>query len=178
MIFARIFGRSSPADTAASDLYRAAVEKARDPVFYRDLSVPDTVNGRFDMVVMHLMLVFRQLRKLESATREVGDALLKLMFSDMDRSLREMGVGDMSVGKHVKKMAKAFYGRAEAYETGLDGTHERLNQALTENLYRHTAPPVDALNVLRAYMKRVDAHLSTQTAEIAAGRVNFDVAVK
>lgn len=178
MIFARIFGRSSPAETAASDLYQAAVEKARDPVFYRDLGVPDTVNGRFDLVVIHLMLVFRQLRKGEPATQGVGEALLKLLFADMDQSLREMGVGDMSVGKHVKKMAKAFYGRAEAYEAGLDGAPELLPQALAENLYRHNAPPADALNVLGAYMNRIDAHLAIQTGEIAAGRVNFDLAVK
>ena len=178
MIFARIFGRSSPAETAASDLYKTSVEKARDPVFYRDLAVPDTVNGRFDMVVIHLMLVFRQLRKVETTTQDVGEALLKLLFSDMDQSLREMGVGDMSVGKHVKKMAKAFYGRAEAYEAGLDGAPELLHAALTENLYRHNPPPAGALDTLGAYMKRMDTHLATQTADIAAGRVNFDVAVK
>ncbi len=178
MIFARIFGRSSPAETAASDLYRMSVEKARDPVFYRDLGVPDTVNGRFDMVVIHLMLVFRQLRHATSPTQSISEALLNLMFADMDQSLREMGVGDMSVGKHVKKMAKAFYGRAEAYESGLEGAPELLNTALTENLYRHTPPPAGALEALGTYMKRMDTHLATQTQEIAAGRANFDIPVK
>ena len=171
-------GRDLPAETAASELYKVSVEKARDPVFYRDLGVPDTVNGRFDMVVIHLMLVFRQLRKVETTTHEIGEALLKLLFSDMDQSLREMGVGDMSVGKHVKKMAKAFYGRAEAYETGLDSDPAILHQALTENLYRHNQAPAGALDVLTAYIKRMDAHLATQTADIATGRAKFDIAVK
>jgi cytochrome b pre-mRNA-processing protein 3 len=178
VIFARIFGRSSPAETAASELYRAAVTKARDPIFYSDLGVPDTVNGRFDMVVIHVMLLFRQLRNAGDAGPSISAELLKLMFADMDQSLREMGVGDMSVGKHVKKMAKAFYGRAEAYEAGLDGNPELLHQALVENLYRHTAPPADALNALSAYMKRMDSHLATQVTEIGAGRANFDLAVK
>lgn len=178
MIFARIFGRSSPAETAAADLYRASVEKARDPVFYRDLGVPDTVNGRFDMVVIHLMLIFRRLRNAARPTHDVSEELLKLMFADMDQSLREMGVGDMGVGKQVKKMAKAFYGRAEAYETGLDGAPELFHQAFTENLYRHNPPPAGALDALGAYIKRMDTHLAAQTEEIAAGRVNFAVAVK
>lgn len=178
MIFARIFGRSSPAETAATDLYRSSVEKARDPAFYRDLGVPDTVNGRFDMIVIHLMLVFRHLRNAVHSTQDVSEALLNLMFADMDQSLREMGVGDMGVGKRVKKMAKAFYGRAEAYETGLEGASELLHQALAENLYRHNPPPAGALDALSDYMKRVDTHLATQTEEIAAGRANFAIAVK
>ncbi len=179
MFLARLFGRRSPAETAAVSLYRAAVEKARDPVFYAELAVPDTVNGRFDMIVIHVMLLFRRLRGGGAAAHATSEALLSLMFSDMDRSLREMGVGDMSVGKHVKKMAKAFYGRAEMYEAGLEGTSDVLESALTENLYRHEAAQPASRAAIAAYMKRLDTHLAAQAVEaITGGAANFQIPVK
>ena len=116
------FKRKEASPDPVEALYAALVQKARDPKFYTDLAVPDTVDGRFDMVVIHAMLVMRRLRETPAEVHTTGQRLFDLMFTDMDRSLREMGVGDLSVGTHVRKMAKAFYGRAAAYEAGLDGS--------------------------------------------------------
>lgn len=179
MPFASFFKRKEdPIKAAAAALYAAAVQQARDPRFYRDFGVPDTVDGRFDMIVIHAMLIMRRLREVPAQVHTTGQHLFDLMFTDMDRSLRELGVGDMSVGKHVKKMAKAFYGRAEAYEGGLDGGHDVLVQALRDNLYRHTeiaAPTVDAV---ADYLRRADAHLAAQPVDnLVAGRVDFAIPV-
>jgi len=178
MFFTKLFRRTDPMDDIAAQLYGAVVEKARDPVFYARLAVPDTVNGRFDMVVIHAMLVLRRMRGGGEQADITGKALLELLFRDMDQSLREMGVGDMGIGKHIKRMAKALFGRAEAYEKGLDDVPGSLVGMLRENIYRHTPSGGDHIFLMEDYMRRAAAHLATQdVAAIMAGKVNFDVAV-
>lgn len=172
------FKRKDPPADPVDALYAALVNKARDPKFYTSYAVPDTVDGRFDMIVIHAMLVMRRLREMPAEVHTTGQRLFDLMFTDMDRSLREMGVGDMSVGKHVKKMAKAFYGRAAAYEAGMDGSEEELARAINENLFRHTTPPAAAIEGIASYLKRASAHLARQpVSDIAAGKIDFSVSV-
>ena len=159
-------------------LYRTLVEKARDPAFYSRLAVPDTVNGRFDMVVIHAMLVLRRLRDGGAEADPVGQALLELLFKDMDQSLREMGVGDMGIKHHIKRIAKALFGRAEAYEDGLDGDPEVLLATLKDNLYRHSTPAPGQVGQMTDYLRRAAHHVSAQNvAEMIAGQVNFSVPV-
>jgi cytochrome b pre-mRNA-processing protein 3 len=179
MFFKKLFGRTTPQTTAAQALYLAAVAKAREPLFYLSMDVADTVDGRFDMVVIHVMLIMRQLRKAGAAGGQVSQEMFDYMFQDMDRSLREMGVGDLSVGKHIKKMAKAFYTRAGAVEAGLDSTatgdRTALTAALADTLYRATSD-VPGKAALADYLTRMDAHLAKQApAEIAAGHVDLSV---
>jgi cytochrome b pre-mRNA-processing protein 3 len=165
------------------DLYARIVAKARDPAFYGVLGVPDTVDGRFDMIVLHAMLVLRRLRGQGEVAECRGQELFDLMFKDMDQSLRELGVGDMSVGKHIKRMAQAFYGRAERYEAGLnaklaDAGDGALAQALTENVYRKSTPDARQLDAMQDYLIRADRHIAAQAAsDIVAGRIDFAVPV-
>ncbi len=179
----RLF-RRRPEDNAALSLYRSLVEKARTPAFYSELGVPDTVDGRFDMIVIHAMLVLRRLRGGGARAEAVGQALFDLMFKDMDQSLRELGVGDMSVGKHIKRMAKAFYGRATMHETGLEtaianGDARILESALTDTLFRRKEPVPAALHAIAAYIQRADRHVQAQALDaLAAGVVDFAVAVQ
>ena len=176
MSLARFFRRKETPPDPVIALYSALVNKARDPKFYTDYGVPDTVDGRFDMLVIHAMLVMRRLREVPAEVHTTGQRLFDLMFTDMDRSLREMGVGDMSVGKHVKKMARAFYGRAAAYEEGMDAGDDALARAITENLFRHGPPPADAVAGIGAYLRRASAHLARQpVAEIVQGTIDFSV---
>ncbi len=178
MPFASFFKRKDSQPDPVDAIYAALVGKARDPLFYTDLAVPDTVDGRFDMIVIHAMLVMRRLRENPAEVRTTGQRLFDLMFLDMDRSLREMGVGDMSVGKHVKKMAKAFYGRAAAYEMGMDGAADLLPNVISLNLYRHGEPPQDVLARMASYLQRASEHLARQSvADIAAGKIDFAVPV-
>ncbi len=178
MPFANLFRRKDAQPDPVVALYAALVQKARDPKFYTDLAVPDTVDGRFDMVVIHAMLVMRRLREKPDEVHTTGQRLFDLMFTDMDRSLREMGVGDMSVGKHVKRMARAFYGRAAAYEAGMDESPDALLKAIGDNLYRHGQPPDGALAAIASYLTRASAHLARQPVDdVAAGRIDFAIPV-
>jgi cytochrome b pre-mRNA-processing protein 3 len=114
-------------------IYGMIVTQAREPLFYRDLAVPDTVNGRFDLLVLHLWMVLRRLKPTEG-----GAALAQTLFDrfcdDMDANLREMGVGDLTVPKRMQAFGEAFYGRAAAYDLAMAGGEEPLAQALCKNI--------------------------------------------
>lgn len=159
------FGRPDPQEAVAAAIYNSLVAQARDATFYRDYGVPDTVNGRFDLIVLHATFVVRRLRAGAEAGAATSQALFDYMFKDMDRSLREIGVGDMSVGKHIKKMAKAFYGRAGEYEAGLDGDDAVLGGALKANLLRQIEVGPDRVAGLCAYARAADAALQTTALE-------------
>jgi cytochrome b pre-mRNA-processing protein 3 len=138
MVFQRLFksGFLSPgADKAAAEaLYTSIVAQARHPHLYVDLGVTDDIDGRFEAIVLHMHVVLRRLGQDKTASA-VAQALFDVMFYDMDRSLRAMGVGDMSVGKKVKQMGAAFYGRVGSYEAALaTGERSNLADALIRNV--------------------------------------------
>jgi cytochrome b pre-mRNA-processing protein 3 len=120
-------------------IYGMIVTQAREPLFYRDLGVPDTVNGRFDMLVLHLWMVLRRLRLTESGT-EFGQKLFDRFCDDMDANLREMGVGDLTVPKRMQAFGEAFYGRAAAYDLALADGEEPLARALCKNILNGNEP--------------------------------------
>jgi len=170
----KLFGGRPQRLEAHQALYMAAVAKARDPRLYLDHGVTDTVDGRFDLVVLHVMLAIRRLRAAGEVGKQVSQDMFDYMFLDMDRSLREMGVGDLSVGRHIKSMAKAFYARAEACEAGLDaaqsGDMTALIAALRETIYRNATETPGAPG-LAAYLLRLDRHVQLQDANTIAGGV-------
>ena len=98
-------------------IYGMIVTQAREPLFYRDLGVPDTVNGRFDLLVLHLWMVLRRLKSVEGG--RPSQALFDRFCDDMDDNLREMGVGDLTVPKQMQAFGEAFYGRIAAYDMAL-----------------------------------------------------------
>lgn len=160
----------------AVDLYRRIIEQARQPAFYSRLNVPDSLDGRFDMIVLHSFLVMRRLRVSNTPeAQKLSQQLFDLQFADMDNSLREIGVGDLGVGKKVKVMAQAFLGRVEAYEAGLTATDDGiLTDALSRNLYGTTQPALTGLIAMAGYMRAADQHLADQRdAEVLAGNVDF-----
>jgi cytochrome b pre-mRNA-processing protein 3 len=160
-------------NAAADQLYAALVEQARRPAFYAKLGVPDTVDGRFEMIVLHMFLVLHRL-KGEAGAERLGQDLFDAMFADMDRSLREMGVGDLSVGRHIKTMAKGFYGRVAAYESGLaDPTDAALAEAIRRNVYGTVVASPDP-QPLAAYLRASAAALAAQKpGELTAGAPRF-----
>ena len=171
----RIFGESA-ARQAATGLYASAVDQARTPIFYTDYAVPDTVDGRFDMVVLHVFVLLRRLKTGDAVAVEVAQALYDVMFDDMDRALREMGAGDLGVGRRVKIMAQAFSGRLAAYDAGLDGSEDDLRAALARNVFRGEEAPDKALAALARYLRAQAAVLDAQPIEaVIGGRVVFDV---
>ncbi|HYE47681.1 MAG TPA: ubiquinol-cytochrome C chaperone family protein, partial [Caulobacter sp.] len=127
----RLFGRQD--DAGVATLYKALVDQARRPEFYSDHAVPDTLDGRFDMILLHAFVVLHRFRGEAAEAKDFAQRLFDRMFADMDRNLREIGVGDLSVGHKVKAMGRAFYGRAESYQAGL-ADPAALAEALRRNL--------------------------------------------
>ncbi len=154
-----------PSRRIALRLYTTAVRQARTPAFYLDLGVADTPDGRFDMVTLHVILLLRRLKRDHDRTAEDAQALFDLMFDDMDQNLREMGVGDIGVGKRIKGMAQGFYGRLQAYDVGLDAADDSLHQALLRNLYRKTAPTAAQVATMAAYACRNDESLAAMSVD-------------
>jgi len=171
MAFARLFGHP-PEKIAAATVHRAAVDQARLVPFYAEHGVPDTLDGRFEMIILHTFLVLHRLRSLPEA-QKFNQALYDVLFGDMDRALREMGTGDLSVGKQVRRMAQGLAGRTHAYQDGLAGTGD-LMEALRRNLYGTVTPRDEDLAFMAAYLTRQAELLATQdAATIIGGTVAF-----
>jgi len=174
MVLSRLFGRNGRAEEQAAALYLAVVAQARAPEFYHAGGVPDTLDGRFEAIVLHMFLVLHRLADAHGETAELGQALFDRMFADMDQSLREMGAGDMGVGKRVRRMAEGFMGRVAAYRAALAGDGDTLEAALTRNLYGTLTRPPPGLPAMAAYVRAAAAGLAAQPlAEITAGRPRF-----
>jgi cytochrome b pre-mRNA-processing protein 3 len=107
MPLASLFRRNRHRETALR-LYQSIVDQARNPVFFTYFGVPDTFDGRFELVALHGFLVFNRLKAEGDKAADLAQELFDVMFTDFDRSLREMGVGDLGVGRHIKTMAQGF----------------------------------------------------------------------
>jgi cytochrome b pre-mRNA-processing protein 3 len=114
-------------------IYGMIVTQAREPLFYRDFGVPDTVNGRFDLLVLHLWMVLRRLKSVEGGAG-FAQSLFDRFCDDMDANLREMGVGDLTVPKRMQAFGETFYGRTAAYDLALATGKEPFAQALCKNI--------------------------------------------
>jgi cytochrome b pre-mRNA-processing protein 3 len=174
-----LFRRSPPQPDTISTLYGMIVAQARLPVFYRDYAVADTVNGRFDLIVLHLALVMDRLMQ-DPAAQGVGQGIFDNFCRDMDDNLREMGIGDLKVPKEMRRMGEAFYGRSQAYLNAIpaalqpnDGSRA-LIEALTRNIYGGAPSAHAAAPRLAAYMLEAVRELKVQdTASLTAGTLRF-----
>jgi cytochrome b pre-mRNA-processing protein 3 len=138
-------------------IYGMIVTQAREPLFYRDLGVPDTVNGRFDLLLLHLWLLLRRLKSVEAGTG-LSQALFDHFCEDMDDNLREMGVGDLAVPKRMRAFGEAFYGRSAAYDMALTESSEAFAQALCKNVFN--GEKIEKAGELAAYAEAVMAALA------------------
>ncbi|MDX1710332.1 MAG: ubiquinol-cytochrome C chaperone family protein [Rhodovibrionaceae bacterium] len=169
-----LFRKSSTEHEAARNLYDAAVKQARRPEFYRDLGVPDSLDGRFEMIVLHVFLVMHRLKSARSGVNDLSQALYDTLFSDMDRSLREMGAGDLGVAPRVKKMVQGFGGRVQAYDRALEQDDAALREAIARNIYGTVEADSRSLERMAAYVRAQVGALSRQDiARLSAGEVAF-----
>jgi cytochrome b pre-mRNA-processing protein 3 len=173
MAFLGLFGRKRY-ERAGFELYTSAVEAARDPYIFETLGVPDTLDGRFDVIGLYVFLLVHRLHAESKIGKDLAQAVFDAMFSDMDINLREIGVSDMRIGKRVRDMWEAFNGRSTAYAAALDaGDAALLTEAVARNVWREKAPEGSA-HALAALMMDQAAHLATQpVAALVAGRVSF-----
>ena len=170
-LLARRRGRRQAVNAA----YRAIVARAREPWFFLEWGVPDTLDGRFEVLALHAFLLLNRLKSERAATAEFAQDLFDTMFADLDRAVREMGATDIGVGRHVKEMARGFYGRIAAYEAGLAGSDAVLRDALARNLFG-TAPPSEAQLAMAAEYLR-DQAAALRAADIPlllGGAVPFE----
>ncbi len=149
------------AEDAARALYLMTVEQARNPAFFADLGVPDSLDGRFETIALHAFCVMYRLKDQGAEAAALSQAYFDVMFLDMDRNLREMGVADTAIGKRMKKMMQGYYGRVEAYEAGIAADDAAaLREALRRNLYGTVSPDAGHVTAVEEYMRGVVADLS------------------
>ncbi len=162
-------------ERAGFQLYTTTVGAARDPFLYNDLGVPDTLDGRFDMIGLHAFLLIRRLSRDAEPGPALAQAVFDAMFSDMDINLRELGVGDLSVGRKVKEMWEAFHGRSRAYSAELDaGDGAAFETAIARNVWRGGDPPIGGPAGLARLSLAQLAHLGAQALPtLVAGAVSF-----
>lgn len=176
MVLSRLFGRD-PARDASLRLHAALATQARHPAFYASHGVPDTLDGRFDCLALHAFLVLDRLKAEEGKdAASLAQHLVDAFVEDMDRSVRELGVGDMGVARRVKQMAQALYGRAAVYSAASnDPEPAALEDALRRNLFGTLeAPPPAGVAAVARYVRDARARLAkTDLAKLMAGAPEF-----
>jgi cytochrome b pre-mRNA-processing protein 3 len=175
-LLASLFRRRRASNEALA-LYAAAVAQARQEAFYSRLGVPDSIDGRFDLVALHVWLLLRRLKgepEEKVGVERLAQDLVEVFFADMDVSLREIGAADIGVGRRVKRMIEAFHGRAAAYDSALAAGGDAVEVALARNLYGTVQASPAALAAVADYLRRAEAGLrSWPLDELQAGRASF-----
>lgn len=169
-----LFRRKKAYEQQSWDLFLQTQDAARDPYFYEYMMVPDTTEGRFDLLLVHIFLIIHRLKTVEKG-QEMGQALFDTAFQSIDQGYREIGVGDMGVPKRMKKLMLAFNGRMHAYDAALEADEDALKDALDRNIYNMVRFEDDAiLTQMTHYVMRNHAYLQTQdTQDIMQGTVRF-----
>jgi len=171
-----LFKKKKPYEQESFDLFLNAQDASRNPYFYEELAVPDTTEGRFDLLVVHLFLIIQRV-KGEQGGGALSQALFDSVFFNIDEGYREIGVGDMGVPKRIKKLMLAFNGRMHAYEKAIEAGDAELEAALDRNLYHEVhfkEADTGILGVMSAYIVQNMAHLQSQSiTDIMSGIVTF-----
>jgi len=133
--------------------YNDIVLLARNKDLYTKGGVPDTLDGRFELIAMHCHFFIRRLLCSGSQNKVFSQHLINYMVTDFDRSLREMGAGDLSVGKKIKFMVSGYYGRASAYDRAIEENYKILDEVLKNNLYGTISPKKTEIKYMKKYIK-------------------------
>lgn len=174
MVFG-LFRRKNSNEAIVGTQYEAITEAARRPLFYSDMNAPDTVMGRFDLVTIHMMLYLRAIKDADESVKQLAQEVVDAFFVDIDHSIRELGIGDAGVPKRMKKLARMFYGRAEAYGEALDNNdQDALEAALARNIYPETKDEIPSLGALADYLLKADKVLKdVNRDDMVSGRLAF-----
>src|SRR5258706_16042172 len=160
-MISRLFRRTSGVDSITA-LYGMIVAQARAAAFYQNYGIPDTVNGRLEMIMLHAVLVLWRLEGGTASARALGQGLFDHFCRDMDDSMREMGVGDLAVPRKMRRIGGAFYGRQAAYRGAVAEPDERpLAAALQRNVFAGASDPASSARLasyVRETVRRLAAH--------------------
>ena len=167
MVLQRLF-RPRPARQTGAVLYEAVTRQARQAPLYTALGVPDTLEGRFELYNLHVVLLLNRLKGLGGFAGEVSQALFDAYVRSLDDALRDIGVGDLSVGKKMRKLGEAFYGRARAYDSALSEGSDELQALVARTLFADA--PKGEVAAMVDYIRRTKASLADQPLDaILAG---------
>ncbi|MCP4933461.1 MAG: hypothetical protein GY927_04485 [bacterium] len=168
------------ANEMARQLYAAIVAQARHPVFYRYMSVADSIQGRFELLSLHMFIVLDRLSSGDETSEQLAQQLVDVMFADMDDVARETGVGDMGVGPRIKKLARSFQSRLEYYKQTIDGDEDgtfsrgTLSDALIEVFFADDEVQMHKAEQLAAYVVKQKARVAELSLdEMVAGTQLF-----
>jgi cytochrome b pre-mRNA-processing protein 3 len=160
----------------AKELYKIVISHARNPVFYSEFNVPDTMEGRFEMVTLHGGLLVNYLCRPEMGIegRKLAQAFFDEMFKSIDLSIREMGVGDLAVPRRIKKMMTNFKGRAFAYDEATKVNINEIIHALSRNIYKNEKPSEQVIQKFAEYVQLCVIELEKQSlSDFWQGKVRF-----
>lgn len=129
-----LFKTKNPYEQKANDVYGKALSHVRQSSFYEEYEVPDTLDGRFDLLILHAFLVVNRMNAEDEQGHDFNQELFDAMFADIDQTLREIGIGDTGIPKHMRRMMRGFNGRMHTYAEALD-SEKSLQQSLSRNLY-------------------------------------------
>jgi cytochrome b pre-mRNA-processing protein 3 len=159
-------------------LYGVIVAQARSPAFYLDFGAPDTVEGRFDVLVLHMHLVNARFAAIGEEGKSLGQELLDYFFEDMDASLREIGIGDLAVPKKMRSLAEAYLGRSAAYGPAIEqGDEPALASAITRNVLAGSDAS-GARTFARYAIDAADCLKQQPDADLLAGEIKFPPVTK
>lgn len=165
--------------SVAHDLFGHIMDQSREPVFYKKFAVADNLDGRFDLMALHMAIVIEKINHSENKEQvlKLKQILQEIMFDNLDLTMREIGVGDMGVGKKVKAMAEAFYGRMKVYKEHLNSKdHGEMADALSRNLYRENEIDENVLSDMTTYaFDQYQNVLNQNEKDVFSGVVSFTV---
>jgi cytochrome b pre-mRNA-processing protein 3 len=168
------FRQPARLDHTAAELYGAVVAQARNPAFYAEGGIPDTAEGRYELIVLNLFLVLERLKRTGQGAEDLSRSLLETFVTDMDDNLREMGVGDLSVAKKVKRAAGGVYQRGALYRRALTQGQGAAARAIAEEVAGAARLDLAAAGRLLGYARAADAHLARLSDEAClAGKISF-----
>lgn len=171
-VLGKLFGRGKRNRWAVDRLHQAILAQALKPNFYFPGGARDNFSGRFEMTSLHAALMFRRLRDFGPAGNELAQECFDALFDGFDEALRDMGTGDLSVGKKIRKMGEAFYGRARAYDEALSTTAK--SDALENALQRNLGIGEDYVARFAAYVQAAEETLQRHSEEsIMSGEVSW-----
>jgi len=173
MLF-QLFRRTPQADSIAA-LYGTIVAQARAATFYQIYGVPDTVNGRLEMIMLHAVLALQRLEGEAAPLRALGQGIFDLFCRDMDDSMREIGVGDLAVPRKMRRIGEAFYGRQAVYRAALAAADDApLAAALARSVFAGAAEGAEGAGKLAAYVREAARMLGAHSGdELARARLAF-----
>lgn len=164
----------NPYEQAASEAYAALLAQVRKPAFYTEFGVPDTQWARFDLLTVHIFMIYHVLLEKPEDYSRFNQALFDATFADMDQALRQVGIGDMGVPKRMRKLMKGFNGRMHAYQAALSGEQD-LGEVLVRNVYEEQQQPgAEPVSAMKKYVQdAVDLIKNQPVSEIMEGRIAF-----